>query len=277
MAASRVFSLLFAALSALVPAASMARGGATEVDVELVLAVDISYSMDMEEQKLQREGYIKALTSPEVLKAIRGGMNGKIAVIYFEWASFNTQRIVVPWHIIDGPETADAFVAKLAAAPISRWSRTSVSGAILFGQELFENNGFDAPRRVLDISGDGANNSGSPVEDARDRAVKSGIIINGLPIMLYNGRRSAFDMDDLDDYYSDCVIGGPGSFMIPIKERDQFVEATRTKILREVAGGPSPLPLPGGAKVMRANTETADRPKMDCRIGEREWERRYRN
>jgi hypothetical protein len=84
-------------------------------------------------------------------------------------------------------------------------------------------------------------------------------------------------MDDLDDYYSDCVIGGPGSFMIAIKERDQFIEATRTKILREIADDPSPLPLPGGVKVMRANTETADRPKMDCRIGEREWERRYRN
>jgi hypothetical protein len=94
-------------------------------------------------------------------------MIGRIAVTYFEWAGHNTQRIVVPWQIIDGPETADAFVAKLAVAPISRWYRTSVSGAILFGQEMFENNGFDAPRRVLDISGDGANNSGIPVENAR--------------------------------------------------------------------------------------------------------------
>jgi hypothetical protein len=277
MAASRVFALWFAILTCFLPAAAIARGGATEVDVELVLAVDISYSMDMEEQKLQREGYIKALTSPEVLKAIRGGMIGRIAVTYFEWAGHNTQRIVVPWQIIDGPETADAFVAKLAVAPISRWYRTSVSGAILFGQEMFENNGFDAPRRVLDISGDGANNSGIPVENARERAIKAGIVINGLPIMIYNGRRSVFDMDDLDDYYTDCVIGGPGSFVIAIKEREQFVEATRTKILREIAGDPSTIPLPGGAKVMRANTETPDRPKSDCRIGEKEWERRYRN
>jgi Protein of unknown function (DUF1194) len=262
--------------------AALARGGPVEVDVELVLAVDISYSMDMEEQRLQREGYIKALTSPEVLKAIRGGMNGKIAVTYFEWAGHNIQRIVVPWQVIDGPETADAFVAKLAAAPISRWYRTSVSGAILYGQELFENNGFDAPRLVLDISGDGANNSGIPVADARDRAVKSGIVINGLPIMVNNGRRSAFDMDDLDDYYTDCVIGGPGSFMVAIKDRDQFVEATRTKILREIAGIPEDI-VPGGMKsggmkVIRANSEQdPPRAKMDCRVGEKQWEQRYRN
>ncbi len=277
MMSFRMSALWFAIFSCLLPVAAMARGGPTEVDVELVLAVDISYSMDMEEQKLQRDGYIKALTSPEVLKAIRGGMTGKIAVTYIEWAGHNIQRIVVPWQIIDGPETADAFVSRLAVAPISRWYRTSVSGAILFGQEMFENNGYDAPRRVLDISGDGANNSGIPVEDARERALKAGIVINGLPIMIYNGRRSAFDMDDLDDYYTDCVIGGPGSFMIPIKEREQFVEATRTKILREIAGDPSTIPLPGGAKVMRANTEAPDRPKTDCRIGEKEWERRYRN
>jgi hypothetical protein len=270
---------LLATLLWLAPSTTiLAKGGATEVDVELVLAVDISYSMDMEEQKLQRDGYIQALTSPEVLKAIRGGLIGKIAVTYFEWAGVNTQRVVVPWQIIDGPETADAFVAKLNATPISRWSRTSVSGAILYGQELFENNGFDAARRVLDISGDGANNSGGPVPEARDRAVKSGIVINGLPIMIYNGRRSVFDMDDLDDYYTDCVIGGPGSFMIAIKERDQFVAATRTKILREVAGNPDAVPLPGGMWIMRANSEQeAPRKKMDCRVGEKQWEERYRN
>jgi Protein of unknown function (DUF1194) len=259
------------------PLQTSARGGSTEVDVELVLAVDISYSMDMEEQKLQRDGYIKALTSPEVLKAIRGGMVGKIAVTYFEWAGSTTQRIVVPWQVIDGPETADAFVSKLAAAPISRWYRTSISGAILYGMELYENNGYEAPRRVMDISGDGANNNGSPVLEARDRALKAGIVINGLPIMIYNGRRSVFDMDDLDDYYEDCVIGGPGSFMIAIKERDQFVEATRTKILREIAGLPGEIKAAGGARVIRVNTEAEPRKKMDCRIGEKEWEQRYRN
>ena len=124
---------------------------------------------------------------------------------------------------------------------------------------------------MLDISGDGPNNSGVLVTDARDRAVRSGITINGLPIMIDNGRRSVFDMDDLDDYYEDCVIGGPGAFMVAIKERDQFVEATRTKILREVAG------LAAEPRVIRVNTEDAPRKKVDCRFGERQWEERYRN
>jgi hypothetical protein len=249
-----------------------ARNGPVEVDVELVLAVDISYSMDIEEQRLQREGYIKALTSPEVFQAIRGGAIGKIAVTYFEWAGSNTQRIVVPWQIIEGPETADAFVAKLAAAPISRWYRTSISGAIQFGQELFEGNGYHSSRPVLDISGDGPNNHGLPIWEARDAALKAGIIINGLPILINNGRRSVFDLDALDDYYSDCVIGGPGSFMIAIRDRDQFVQATRTKIIREI----SSLPL-DGPRVITVSDTTQDRPKADCRIGERQWQERYRN
>jgi hypothetical protein len=271
------FAFLSVMLIAVATRPGKARDGDKEVDVELVLAVDISYSMDLEEQRLQRDGYIKALTSPDVLNAIRNGPNGKIAVTYFEWAGANTQRIVVPWQVIDGPETADAFVAKLAAAPISRWYRTSVSGAILFGQELFEGNGYHAPRRVLDISGDGPNNHGILVEDARDRALKAGIVINGLPIMINNGRRSVFDMDDLDDYYEDCVIGGPGSFMIKITERDQFVSATRQKILREVADNRGFEP---GVRVVPVNASDEDKPprrKMNCRIGERQWEERYRN
>ncbi len=248
-----------------------AQGARTEVDVILALGVDISYSMDVEEQRLQREGYIRALTSPEVLQAIVAGPHAKIAVSYYEWAGANTQRVVVPWQVIDGPETADAFVAKLAAAPISRWYRTSVSGAILYGQELIEASNYRAPRRVLDISGDGANNHGSLVVDARDRALQAGIVINGLPIMIASSRRSVFDMEDLDDYYTDCVIGGPGAFMIAIKEREQFVSATRAKILREIAS------LPATPRVMHASETTEARPKMDCAVGEKQWEQRYRN
>jgi Protein of unknown function (DUF1194) len=254
-----IFSSILLFATALPSRFAHAKGGPQEVDLELILAVDISYSMDMEEQRLQREGYIQALTSPDVLKAIRAGMVGKIAVTYFEWAGATTQRVVVPWQVIDGPETANAFVAKLAAAPISRWY------------------GFDAPRRVLDISGDGANNHGSPVVDARDRALKAGIVINGLPIMISNGRRSVFDMDDLDDYYTDCVIGGPGAFMIAIKERDQFVQATRVKILREIAAVPGNDTIPPGLRVIPVNSDVDDKKKINCRIGERQWEERYRN
>lgn len=251
-----------------------ARGGATEVDVELVLAVDISYSMDMEEQRLQREGYIEALRSPEVLKAISQGAIGRIAVTYFEWAGSTVQRVVVPWQVIDGPETADAFTAKLAAAPISRWYRTSISGAILFGMQLYENNGFDAVRRVMDISGDGANNQGIPVNEARDMALKAGIVLNGLPVMINNNRRSPFDMQDLDDYYRDCVIGGPGAFLVPVTERSQFIAAIRTKILREIASAPIPSETPWGVRVVPAQARTGT---VNCRIGERQWEDRYRN
>jgi hypothetical protein len=249
--------------------------GKEEVDVELILAVDVSYSMDLEEQRLQREGYIRAITSPEVLKAIRQGQVGKIAVTYFEWAGATLQRTIVPWQVIDGPETADAFVAKLTAAPITRWYRTSVSGAILYGMEQFEASQYLSPRRVIDISGDGPNNSGMLVNEARDRAVKAGYIINGLPIMIDNGRRSVFDMSDLDDFYTDCVIGGPGSFMIAIKERDQFVEATRMKILREIASHPA---LEGDIKIIPVNQSAApERVKVNCQIGERQWQDRYRN
>jgi Protein of unknown function (DUF1194) len=247
-----------------------------EVDVQLVLAVDISYSMDMEEQKLQREGYIRALTSPEVLNAIKNGPNGRIAVTYFEWAGSNTQRVVVPWQVIDGPETADAFVVKVAASPISRWYRTSISGALIFGQDLFTDNGFTSQRRVIDVSGDGPNNHGLLVTEARDKVLAAGIIINGLPILINNGRRSVFDMEDLDDYYTDCVIGGPGSFMIAITERDQFVAATRSKILREIASAPVEQGLPDGIRVIPVS-DTPARPKMNCRVGEQQWEQRYRN
>lgn len=274
MIARLVFLILGLVLPLAAHLPAQARGGAIEVDVELVLAVDISYSMDMEEQRLQREGYIQALRSPEVLKAIRQGAIGKIAVTYFEWAGSTVQRVVVPWQVIDGPETADAFTAKLASAPISRWYRTSISGAILFGMQQFENNGFDAVRRVMDISGDGPNNQGIHVQDARDMALKAGIVINGLPVMVNNSRRSAFDMADLDDYYRDCVIGGPGAFLVPITERHQFVDAIRTKILREIASAPVPLENPWGIRVIPVQAGSG---AINCRIGERQWEERYRN
>ena len=153
------------------------------VDVELVIAVDISYSMDPEEQALQREGYIQALTSREFLQALRKGIHGKIAVTYFEWAGYTERRVVVPWRLIEGPESADAFVGEIAAAPIRRAARTSISGAIEFGADLFEGSGYRGIRRVIDISGDGANNHGQLVTVSRDDAVAKGITINGLPIV----------------------------------------------------------------------------------------------
>jgi hypothetical protein len=157
---------------------------AIPVDVELVIAVDVSYSMDPEEQALQREGYITALTSKEFLRALHEGPNGKIAVTYFEWAGQGDQKIVMPWHVIDGPEAADAVAAEIARAPYRRDSRTSISGALGFAQPLFDTSGYRGLRRVIDVSGDGANNNGPLVTPMRDAVIASGITINGLPIML---------------------------------------------------------------------------------------------
>ena len=206
------------------------------VDVELVLAVDVSYSMDMDELAIQREGYAQAIISKEFLQALKSGPNGKIAVTYFEWAASSDQKIIIPWRVIDGPETADAVADEIMKTPIRRASRTSISGAINFAMPLFDENPYRGLRRVIDISGDGPNNNGAPVTGARDAALEKGIIINGLPIMVKEPSYSTMDIDNLDFYYEDCVIGGPGSFVVTIKDRDKFKEAIRTKLLLEVAG-----------------------------------------
>jgi hypothetical protein len=241
-------------------------GTAVPVDVELILAVDVSYSMDPEEQALQREGYIAAITSREFLSALREGANGKIALTYFEWANAGDQKIVVPWRVIDGPETADAFAADIARAPYRRSSRTSISGALQFALPLFDVSGYRGVRRVIDVSGDGANNNGDPVTIARDEVLAHGITINGLPIMLKAPSVISMDIDDLDVYYEDCVIGGPGAFVVPIKERSKFKEATRTKLLLEIAGRvPEPRVIP---------TSSAE-PRISCLSGERMWQQRW--
>ena len=206
------------------------------VDVELVLAVDVSYSMDMDELAIQREGYAQAIVSREFLQALKSGPNGKIAVTYFEWAASTDQKIIIPWRLIDGPETADAVANEIMKTPIRRASRTSISGAINFAMALLDENPHHGLRRVIDISGDGPNNNGAPVVVARDAAVEKGVVINGLPIMVKEPSYSTMDIDNLDAYYEDCVIGGPGSFVVTIKERDKFKEAIRTKLLLEIAG-----------------------------------------
>ena len=224
---------------------------AIPVDTELVIAVDVSNSMDPEEQALQREGYIDGLTSREFMSAIRGGMHGKIAVTYFEWAGLYDQKIILPWRLIDGPETVAAVTNEIARAPYRRASRTSISGALNFALPLFDGNGFRGLRRVIDVSGDGVNNMGPPVTLMRDQVLDAGITINGLPIMMKRPYGYTSDAN-LDIYYQDCVIGGPGSFMIAIHERDQFKEATRTKLVLEIAGRtPAHRVIPAQARAPR--------------------------
>jgi hypothetical protein len=242
-----------------------ARDGDPTVDVELVLAVDVSYSMDMDELALQREGYAQAIVSKEFLQALKNGPHGRIAVTYFEWAASTDQKIIIPWRVIDGPETADAVANEISKAPIRRASRTSISGAINFAMPLFDDNPHRGLRRVIDISGDGPNNNGAPVVIARDAAVEKGIVINGLPIMVKEPSYSTMDIDNLDLYYEDCVIGGPGAFVVTIKEREKFKEAIRTKLLLEVAGRtPERLVIPAAGK-----------DRINCMIGEKIWQDRW--
>ena len=236
------------------------------VDIELVIAVDVSYSMDLDELAVQREGYAQAIVSKEFLQALKTGPNRKLALTYFEWSASSDQKIIIPWRLIDGPEAADAVAAEIMKTPVRRGSRTSISGAINFAMPLFEENPYRGLRRVIDISGDGPNNNGAPVTDVRAAALEKGITINGLPIMVKEPSYSTMDIDNLDLYYEDCVIGGPGSFVVAIKDRENFKEAIRTKLILEVADrAPERRVVPVAEK----------EPRVPCLIGERIWQDRW--
>ncbi len=243
-----------------------ARAEDTAVDLALILAVDVSRSMDPDEQQLQRDGYVDAITHPDIIAAIRSGARHKIALTYVEWAGPAVQYTAVDWQVIDGEESAKAFADKLAQAPIQGFRGTSISGGLAFMKSRFDGNGFTALRRVIDVSGDGPNNMGLPVEFARDAVVQAGITINGLPIMIKPAGGFAA-IDDLDVYYQDCVIGGAGAFMLVIRSADAFAEAIRRKLVLEIADAAPPSPLLP-AKVVKAAS------RIDCMIGEklrRQW------
>jgi hypothetical protein len=226
-----------------------------EVDVELVLAVDMSGSMDPSEHALQRGGYVEALRSPEFWEAIRKGAWRRVAVSYLEWAGAGQQVVVMDWTLIDSAEAARAFADALEAQPLSRIRGTSISGAIDRARTMFHGNGYEGFTRVIDISGDGANNRGRPVTEARDDALAEGIVINGLPLVV---RVSPLE-GDLAQYYADCVIGGPGSFSLPVRRFEDVADAVRRKLVLEIAGGPPP------ARYAQASPQ----PQSDCLAGER--------
>ncbi|MDX2204399.1 MAG: DUF1194 domain-containing protein [Hyphomicrobiaceae bacterium] len=239
------------------------------VDLELVLAVDVSLSMDLDEQRLQREGYVQAFRDPEVIKSIAAGPSGRIAVTYVEWAGPANQLVVLPWMIIDGAAAAQEFSRRLEQAGISRARMTSISSALEFSGGLFAESGVRGLRRVIDVSGDGPNNAGAPVLPIRDALVAKGVVINGLPIVLKRPT-SYFDLENLDKYYQDCVIGGTGSFVIPIREPGEFRSATRRKLLLEIAGlAPPPEPRLIRVQAGRGDGEAP----IDCLAGERRWNR----
>ncbi len=251
---------------------AQARGGAVGVDAEVVFAVDISYSMDRVEQEMQRDGYVQALTSPDFLNALKSNAIGKIAVAYLQWASYGDQDVVIPWTVIDGPESAAAVAQKLKNAPYRRAQRTSISGAIDAAAKMFDGNGFDSSRLVIDVSGDGPNNNGRIVTEARDEAVAQGITINGLPLVGIRQWIGPADVRDLDIYYEDCVIGGPEAFSVTIRDTRSFVEATRSKLVREIATGPAIGPEPSLFIPAQAKE-----PRISCTIGETLWRQRWGN
>jgi hypothetical protein len=244
-----------------------ARADAIPVDLELVLAVDISYSMDPDEQQLQRAGYIEALTSPAVMKAIKSGALGRIAVTYVEWADDVDQTILVPWRLIENAADADAVARELAAHPPRRVFRTSISAAIDFSSNLFGTSVYRGERRVIDVSGDGANNQGPYVVNSRDAAVARGIVINGLPLMLKPPNTQLVDLPELDVYYRDCVIGGDGAFLVPVRSKAEIRQAIERKLILEIADLAPRTPHP---PVHR----TAATLPTDCLIGEKLWRQR---
>jgi hypothetical protein len=237
---------------------------AEEVDLELVLAVDISYSMDLDELRLQREGYREAITSRAVLDAIRSGVHGRIALTYVEWAGSAHQSVIVDWQVIDGPESAGRFADALDRSTPERAFRTSISGALAFSADLLARSGHSGLRQVIDVSGDGANNQGPVVTSARDRVLAQGISINGLPLALKEGGAMAMRAEDLEDYYRSCVIGGPGAFVVPVRDAASFGEAVRTKLVLEISGS---QPAPGLVPVQAG--------WVNCSMGEIMWGERY--
>jgi hypothetical protein len=211
---------------------------ATEVDLELVLLADASGSIDESEIRFQREGYAAAITHPEVIGAIRSTLTGTIAVTYVEWAA--NQAVVADWAVIDGEESAAAFAEAILAPPRLASGRNAIGAALLAGRDLIEGNDIASLRQVIDFSGDSLGNfSGPGIEEARDTVVAAGITINGLPIV-----RDAEDAD-LPALYEARLIGGPGAFVVAATGRATFAEAIRRKLVLEIAGPLSQLPVAG--------------------------------
>jgi len=212
----------------------------TPVDLQLVLAVDVSRSIDEVEAELQRRGYIEALTNDRVVDAILSGENKRIAICYTEWAGAHFQVVVLDWAVIDSPAAARQFADKLAEAPRASQSWTAVGAALAHAGQRFENSPFIAKRRVIDVSGDGRTNDGPPAEIVRDRLVSQGIVVNGLPVMMDRNNFGRPPDLMLDKYYEESVIGGPGSFMIVADTFDHFSRAIRTKLVREISATDGP-------------------------------------
>ncbi len=292
----RALVCLFALILSVLPAGAQDK---VEVDLSLAMGIDISGSIDPDEARLQREGYVQAFRDPLIVKAILAGPNGRIAVAYYEWSDSWMQKLLIDWTLLDSEGAIQAFATRLSEAPISIARRTSISGAIRYAIPLFGRSPYEAQRKVLDISGDGSNNDGGLVTEMRHEALKDRIVINGLPIM--NDRPNPFGFPsetDLDRYYLYCVTGGPRSFVEVARSFEDFPRAVRKKLLQEVAdNGPRFDFDIGGLGRLRDGTQLAQagRPRvradddytrfvrpeyeLGCDVGERRsrefWQRRF--
>ena len=237
---------------------------APTVDLELILAADVSGSMTKDELRIQRDGYANALWNADVIKAALSGLRGRIALAYFEWASPDDQRLIMPWTVIDGPDRARSFANALKEQPIGTYfydglrnGGTSISDALSFSSRLFQRSGLQADRQVVDVSGDGPNNCGAPIEPLRDGLISQGATINGLAIS--PSKRAAsdtmepFGTSTLAWYYQGCVIGGPGAFVITVGDRAEFETAIKRKLVLEIAGAPPRMQLAAESLFSRAN------------------------
>jgi hypothetical protein len=228
--------LALAALTVLPGAPVLA---AEPVDLLLVLASDVSRSVDHPKFLLQREGYAAAISDPQVMDAIKSGPLQKIAVCFVEWSGFGAQKLVIGWSRIDGPAAARKFGDQLLELPRSFADRTSISGGIEFSYAQFENAPFAATRRTIDVSGDGTNNAGRDVKLARDEVIAKGVVINGLVIL--SDRPVPWNAEHtnppggLAKYYQDNVVGGPGAFVLVAENFQSFGRAIVKKLIAEIA------------------------------------------
>lgn len=230
------------ALLGLVLGTARAAQAAEEVDIALILAADVSRSVDEDEFKLQREGFAGAFNNPQVLKAIHAGPRGALAATFIEWSGFYEQKVVVDWAVIRDGETGAVFASQILAAPRSFTGFTSISAAIDFAMKRFEESGIKAERRIIDVSGDGTSNAGRPVTQARDEAVAEGVTINGLVIINLHPNPGYLahtqPPEGLPGYYRQNVIGGPAAFLVVIEDFKSFGEAIVSKLIGEIASLP---------------------------------------
>ena len=253
---------LFFAMASQAHSSDRPAEGLAEVDLQLILAVDVSPSMSRVEQRVQRDGYVDAFRHADIAMAIKSGKRGRIAVVYLEWAGPSQQTVIVPWTIVESLDDALTLADRLAALSLTEGRGTSISGALSAANNLFANSGLRSPRRVIDVSGDGPNNAGALLEPIRQILLAAGVTINGLPIALPRiGEADGFAMYDpsnLQTYFERCVIGGPDAFAIGVTETAMFATAVRRKLVREIS-------MNIGQVIYAAYTASSNR-TVDCNV-----------